>query len=197
MVPNKEEIYHLLRKYAPNDEYYELIKTHGEIVAEIGLECAKNTDKDVDIGILEAACLLHDIGSYPFVGANNFSKDFKKNYPGHAIFGAKILHDEGVDERIWKAVETHVLLGLSAAEIRSKKLALPYKDYFPETVEGRILCYADRFHSKHPIFHTYNSFHENLNYNLPEQAAKMAEWSREFGIPDVEKLAEKYNHPKD
>src|SRR5574338_446382 len=149
MIPTDEQIEILLRKYAPNDEYFELIKTHGEIVAEIALWCAKNIDERVDTRRLEVACRLHDIGSYVFVGATNYSDDFERNYPGHAIFGAKILQDEGVDEEIWQAVETHVLMGLSAVEIKEIGFALPNRDYIPQTIEAELLCYADRFHSKH------------------------------------------------
>lgn len=195
MIPDKKAALQLLRKYAPNDEYFELVSTHGMIVAEIALFCANNTSDNVDLEVLESACLLHDIGSYVFVGAENYSSDFKNNYPGHAIFGAKILQDEGLDERIWRAVETHVLLGLSMQEISSSGMALPEKDYFPATIEARLVCYGDRFHSKKPIFNSYDTFLRNLEGAFPLQAAKMKDWAIEFGIPDIESLAKKYNHP--
>ena len=195
MIPSKKEIDILLKKYAPNEKYLELVRTHGIIVSEIALDCAKNTYESVNIEVLEAACLLHDIGSYVFVGANNYSSDFRDNYPGHALFGAKILQDEGIDERICEAIETHVLLGLTAGEIKESGKKLPYKNYEPKTIEGRLLCYADRFHSKRPIFNSYENFHEGMKQNFPLQAKKLEEWSEEFSIPDVEYLAKKYNHP--
>lgn len=195
MVPDKDQIGRLLRKYAPNEYYYDLVSTHGEIVAEIAQDVAGRIGAKVDVEVLRAACLLHDIGSYVFVGADNFSSDFKKCYPGHAIFGAKILQDEGLDDRIWQAVETHVLMGLSTEEIAESGFALPARDYFPQTIEARILCYADRFHSKHPTFNSYGVFLKKLAINFPKQAKKLEEWAEEFGLPDIEALAKKYGHP--
>jgi len=91
MIPDKKLIESLLKKYSPNEKYYELIKTHGEIVAEIALHSAAKTSVDVNIEILRAACLLHDIGSYVFVGADKHMKDFGRCYPGHALYGAAVL----------------------------------------------------------------------------------------------------------
>lgn len=195
MIPDKSEIEALLRKYAPDEEQYELISTHGKIVAEIALESAKHSGETVDLEILEAACLLHDIGSYPFLGASNHHENYERLYTLHSLLGAKILQDEGMDERIWKAVETHVLLGLTEAEIRGADKAFPYKNYEPKTIEGRLLCYGDRFHSKKPIFNRFDTFYNNMLTSFPGQAEKMKLWGEEFGKPDVEALAKKYNHP--
>lgn len=88
-----------------------------------------------------------------------------------------------------------MLLGLSAEEIRQRDLAIPYKNYFPKEIEGRLLCWGDRFHSKHPLFNRYDTFKAKLSSDLPLQAEKMDKWAKEFGIPDVEALAKKYGHP--
>lgn len=194
MIPDKTKVEELLRKYAPDEEQYELISTHGKIVAEIALESAKYSGEKVNLEILEAACLLHDIGSYSFIGAANHHENYERLYPLHSLLGAKILQDEGIDERIWKAVETHVLLGLTAAEIKETGKPLPQRNYEPKTIEGRILCYADRFHSKKPIFNKFDTFYDKLLNSLPMQAEKMRLWSEEFGKPDIEALAKKYNH---
>ncbi len=74
-------------------------------------------------------------------------------------------------------------------------MRLPSKDYEPQTIEGRLLCYADRFHSKKPIFNSFDYFYNRLSDNLPNQAKKFKEWSEDFGIPDLDTLAVKYNHP--
>lgn len=195
-IPSIEQIKQLHRKYSPNDKVYDLVYGHGRIVSEIALWCV-NQMKDsskVDVTMLEAGCLLHDIGTYLF-----FDEQAKvtndRMYVQHAILGAKILEDEGVDQRISEMVSTHVLLGLSKEEIVSHSFPLPYRDYIPTSIEGRLLCYADRFHSKHPIFSTYDFFLRHLETNLPEQAKKFKTWSEEFGIPDIKKMAAKYKHP--
>ncbi len=195
MIPDKAKVDELLRKYAPDEEQYELVLTHGKIVAEIALESAGNLKEPVNLEVLEAACLLHDIGSYPFLGASHHHENYKRLYSLHSVLGAKILQEENVDERIWKAVETHVLLGLTEAEIRESDKALPYKNYEPKSIEGRLLCYADRFHSKKPIFNRFDTFHDNMLATFPKQAEKMELWAVEFSKPNVEALSKKYNHP--
>lgn len=195
MVPNRDEALALIKKYAPNDEYETYVREHGEIVAAIALDVVIRNKLDVDVRVLEAACLLHDVGSSVFIGAERANRDFNRIYPGHAIFSAKILQDEGVDERVWRAVETHVFLGLSADEIAAQGFALPARDYFPETLEAKLVCYADRFHSKHPTFNDYDNFIEGLRKDFPQQAEKFEQMVAEFGLPDTKPLIKKYNHP--
>jgi uncharacterized protein len=117
------------------------------------------------------------------------------NYKQHAIFGAALVIEEGLDNRIADAIRTHVLMGLTKKEIVEGGFGMPQKDYLPATIEARLLCYADRFHSKQPTFNAYGPFLDRLSKGLPEQAAKLKEAAVEFGIPDIEALARKYNHP--
>lgn len=190
---NTQEIERLHRKYAPNDRVYDLVYGHCQIVCEIALWCADNIKDEtkVDMALLKSAALLHDIGTYILFNnegrvANN------RMYPQHAILGAKIVADEGIDMRISKIIETHVLLGLTKQEIIDTPWALPARDYEPDTIEGELLCYADRFHSKYPTFNAYDSFLYGLKKSLPLQAAKFEAWSKRFGIPDIDALANKY-----
>lgn len=190
------DIERLHHKYAPNDQVYNLVYGHCQIVSEIALWCVDNieSESEVDIDLLQSAALLHDIGTYIL-----FDDDGKvsneRMYPLHAILGAKIVADEGIDMKISKIIETHVLLGLTKQEIIDTPWVLPARDYEPETIEGELLCYADRFHSKHPTFNAYDTFLDKLKRNLPLQAAKFEAWSKRFGIPDINMLADKYKQP--
>ena len=38
--------------------------------------------------------------------------------------------------------------GSSAREIEQQDLPLPHRDFLPETIEEKIICYADKFYSK-------------------------------------------------
>jgi len=194
-LPTQQQILDLHKKYAPNSKEFATVFTHCEIVSDIALWCASNINEEIDKELLKTAALLHDIGSYPFLAAEKASDDHKKCYPQHAILGAKILGDEGLDSSISKLVETHILLGLTKEEIISGGWLLPARNYEPTSIEGRILCYADRFHSKTPKFNSFNSFLKRLNEDMPKQAYKFKKWSHEFGKPDLDKLAKKYNHP--
>lgn len=195
-LPSTKSIERLHHKYAPNDNVFDLVYGHCQIVCEIALWSADNIKPNVEVDreLLRAAALLHDIGTYVFFDTNG-KKLNDRLYPQHAIFGAKILTDEGIDKSITDLIETHVLLGLTKQEIIDKSLPLPARDYVPSTIEGELLCYADRFHSKHPTFNAYDTFLAKLKESLPQQAVKFENWSQRFGIPDVNVLAKKYNQP--
>jgi uncharacterized protein len=190
---NKEEIERMHHKYAPNDKVYNLVYGHCQIVCEIASWCADNIKDEtkVDLDLLQSAALLHDIGTY-ILFDDEGSVANNRMYPQHAILGAKIVADEGIDIRISRIIETHVLLGLTKQEIIDTPWILPARDYEPDTIEGQLLCYADRFHSKHPTFNAYGSFLEGLKKSLPLQAAKFEVWSKRFGIPDIDALAKTY-----
>ena len=195
-LPSTKDIELLHHKYAPNNTVFDLVYEHCQIVCEIALWSANNikAEADVNTELLQSAALLHDIGTYVFFDDNGKGLN-DRLYPQHAILGAKILADEGIDKSITDLIETHVLLGLTKQEIIDKPWPLPARDYVPSTIEGELLCYADRFHSKHPTFNDYDTFLAKLKESLPQQAAKFEAWSKRFGMPDVQALAEKYGQP--
>ncbi len=194
MIPNDTEIRQLHQKYAWDEGLLRDVTTHCEVVADIASWCVREKKLQVDEERLRAACLLHDIGSYIFLVAKEERRSF---YPQHALLGATILREEGVDEHICEIVKTHVLLGLTEDEIKANKIALPYKSFEPQTLEARLLCYADRFSSKGKgvVLNSYDSFLARLKADLPLQAKKFEDWADEFGMPDIEALAKKYKHP--
>lgn len=196
MTPDIKDIERLHHKYAPNDKVYSLVYGHCQVVSEIALWCADNIASNTKVNkqLLQAAALLHDVGSYAFFDDDgNTTND--RLYPQHAILGAKILEDEGISQQITDIIATHVLLGLTKQEIIDKPWYLPEHDYEPKSVEGQLLCYADRFHSKHPTFNAFDTFLERLKGGLPLQAEKFEKWSERFGVPDVPALAKKYGQP--
>lgn len=168
MLPKIADIERLHRKYAPNQKVYDLVYGHCKIVCEIALWSADNISNVTNVNkeLLQAAALLHDIGSYAFFGDDGKSLN-DRLYPQHAILGARILEDEGLPREIVSIVSTHVLLGLSKKEIIDTPWHLPERDYLPQSIEGELLCYADRFHSKHPTFNAYDTFHAKLKQSLP------------------------------
>lgn len=194
MMPSKTQIEKIHRRYAQNDKVFHLIYEHCQIVAEIALWCVKEKQLKVNTDILEAGCLLHDIGTYALFDPNGRDNN-EHNYKQHAIFGAALVLEEGLDPRIADIIRTHVLMGLTKKEIIANNFGMPQKDYEPATIEGRLLCYADRFHSKRPTFNAYEPLIKRLSQDLPYQAAKLKSAAEEFGIPNIEELAKKYNHP--
>ena len=119
--------------------------SHIEKVAKKALEIGRRLEKkgfDVDIELLGVAGYLHDIGRSVTYGV------------GHAVEGGRILKELGFSESVIRLVENHVGAGITAEEAR--KLGLPVKDYIPETLEEKILAYADKFLETEIIFGTLN-----------------------------------------
>ncbi len=193
-VPDDAEVEALHRRYSPSEAVLELVLTHGHVVADIALGCADRLDEPVDRPLLRATCLLHDLGTYAL-----YSPDGRLGnpaaYPLHALIGATLLREEGIDERVAAAVRTHVLMGLSADDIRESGFLLPQKDFRPEGLVAELLCYADRFHSKRPCLNDPERFAAGLDADLPRQAALFREAQRRFGLPDLEELSRRYGHP--
>ncbi|MCD1295621.1 hypothetical protein CUJ83_11490 [Methanocella sp. CWC-04] len=119
----KEEALALLKKYGISPAVMEHIMAVRDYAVEIA------GDIDCDRELVEVGALLHDIG-------RSRSHDID-----HAIIGAGILKDEGVDDRIVKIVERHIGAGLTPDE--AKKLGLPPADYVPKTIEEKIVAHAD------------------------------------------------------
>ena len=124
---------HLLQKYASDKSTYEIILAHSKRVTKIALRLADQIDKPVDKVFLKEAAMLHDIGRFKFPPWHSSAL--------HGVAGAEIMRKEGY-ERIARVCERHLGAGISK-EV-AKRLGLPVKDYFPETVEEKLICYADR-----------------------------------------------------
>ncbi|MFX1598925.1 MAG: HDIG domain-containing metalloprotein [Promethearchaeota archaeon] len=106
---------------------------HSIAVCEKSLEIAriiKNKGRRINLAILEAGALLHDIGRT------------KTNSILHGVVGGQILRRLGICEEVVRIVETHVLGGISPQE--GKNLGFPEGDFRPRTVEEKICCYADK-----------------------------------------------------
>jgi uncharacterized protein len=96
-LPTLQEIEALHKKYAPSDEVFDLVWKHCCIVRDIALQLCNNNALTLDTNLLEAGCLLHDIGVHPLFGADGkLLPDV--NYITHGIEGEAILKQEGVLE---------------------------------------------------------------------------------------------------
>lgn len=129
LVPAENEALKILRRMGcpPN------VVAHCERVADIAVELAlKALDRGfpVDLRLIEAGALLHDIGRSVTHGVD------------HGVIGAEIVRSLGLDEEVARIVERHVGAGIPAEEAAG--LGLPRRDYIPSTLEEKIVCYADK-----------------------------------------------------
>ena len=128
-LPSRQEALKLLIESGCAKNVIEHCKT----VAKIALKIARRLKKkgfNVNLELVEIGALLHDIGRS------------KTHTVHHAIVGAKIAKQRGLPEPIVKIIERHVGGGITAQE--AEKLGWPVKDYIPETLEEKIVCYADK-----------------------------------------------------
>ncbi|MCK5332549.1 HDIG domain-containing protein [Candidatus Parcubacteria bacterium] len=140
--------FEILKKYSTSEEYYHVILNHSLIVLAKSIEIInrKKLYDKVDFDLIVSGCLFHDIGVF---GVKNGSFDSIKgvDYLQHGILGGEILRKEGLNREALIA-ERHIGSGLSKEYITQNNLPLPKRDFLPTTLEQKLICYADKFHSK-------------------------------------------------
>ncbi len=146
---------------------------HIEMVTKKALELGRKLKEkgfDVDLELLEVGGYLHDIGRSVTHGI------------GHAIESVKIIKVLGVSDPLIKLVERHVGAGITAEE--AEELGLPKKDYIPETLEEKILSYADKFLESELVFKTINGEQiverKDVEYDTIEPTLKR--FRKKFGV---------------
>ena len=107
--------------------------THCKVVAALAVQIAKAYKKkglNVNIKLVEVGALLHDIGRSKTHGVD------------HVIRGAEIARSLNLPESLVSIIEHHAGGGITLDE--AKKLGWPIKNYLPNTLEEKIVTYADK-----------------------------------------------------
>jgi len=139
----------LLEKYFPDKDAFLIILEHSRQVATKALRTARNLDhKEIDFEFLEEAALLHDIGVCR-TAAPKFHCHGSEPYIRHGVIGKEILMQEGFPRHAL-VCERHIGVGLTVNDIWSQRLPLPEKEMTPQSLEEKIVCFADLFYSKSP-----------------------------------------------
>lgn len=120
---------------------------HSRQVADKALEIARRCNLNIPLETVETAAMLHDIGIF-LTNATDIDCRGTEHYICHGILGAELLRKEGFDEAIARVAERHTGAGLTIDDIDRQQLPLPRKDYLPETILEKLICYADKFFSK-------------------------------------------------
>lgn len=100
---------------------------HSEAV--LGKAQSISTNFDVDLDIVYAGALLHDVGRTKTLGIR------------HAVEGAQILRKHGFPSEVVRIAEVHIGAGIPRDE--AYRLGLPCQDYMPFTLEEKIVAHAD------------------------------------------------------
>jgi len=131
-LPTKEEAIEIMKFLGlPKN-----IINHELAVMRKARDLAHNITKiEVDIELVKIGALMHDIGRCVL------------HSMAHGPVGGDIIRKLGFksSEKLAKIVERHLLAGISADE--AKKLDLPERNYIPETIEEKLVCFSDKLHS--------------------------------------------------
>lgn len=153
-LPSREQALHFLRQSGCSEN----VITHCEAVAELAVEIAKACVErgiNVNVKLVEVGALLHDIGRS------------KTHTVHHAIVGAKIAKSLGLPESVISIIEKHVGGGITAKE--AEKLGWPKGVYTPQTLEEKIVSYADKLiegSKRVPIERTMKTYSEEFQLPL-------------------------------
>lgn len=192
LVPTDGEIRALHERYAPSPEAFEVVYTHCVIVCEIAEQIVETAGLDVDVDLVRAGCLLHDVGVYRLYDMSGQLDH--KGYVRHGVLGHELLRGEGFPEEICRFCSCHTGMGLTRGDIERQGLPVPAGDYVAETGEERLVMYADKFHSKTspPSFVSAESYAVHVRRYGEDKVAMFKAMREVFGEPGLVPLAARF-----
>lgn len=133
--------------YQEDNDLRHILMVHSRAVTDMALRIAdRHPELHIDRQFVEEAAMLHDIGIFR-CDAPGIECYGTEPYICHGRIGAELLREEGFPRHA-RVCERHTGAGLSLDDIVSQDLPLPQQSFLPETVEERLICYADKFFSK-------------------------------------------------
>ena len=133
--------------YSNNPELLQILLKHSKAVADKALAIAEaHPELRLDSQFIMEAAMVHDIGIIK-TDAPDIQCFGTEPYIRHGVLGAEMLRAEGYPRHA-RVCERHTGAGLSLKEIEEQRLPLPHEDLLPETLEEKVICYADKFFSK-------------------------------------------------
>ena len=137
--------------YAQAPELRHILVTHSRQVADRALKIIDahpewEQQGLVDRAFVEEAAMLHDIGII-FCNAPKIYCNGPHKYIEHGFLGAELLRQEGYPKHALVA-ERHTGAGITIEQVEREELPIPERDYCPQSLEEKIICYADKFYSK-------------------------------------------------
>lgn len=159
----------LINKYYPEGTpLRHVLVFHSRCVMDYALKvCDRHPELQLNRQFVADAAMLHDIGIYR-CDAPGIACHGSEPYILHGRLGASLLRAEGERmehdgtvpttvqaspginplEPYARVCERHTGAGLTHEEIERQHLPLPHQDFLPETLEEKLICYADKFFSK-------------------------------------------------
>ena len=172
----------IINKYYPEDnELRHILLVHSRAVADKALAIAdRHPELSLDRQFIEEAAMLHDIGIVR-CNAPGIQCFGTEPYICHGRIGAEMLRAEGFPRHA-RVCERHTGAGITRSQISAQKLPLPQQDFLPETMEEKVICYADKFFSKSHLDEekTIEQAIASLSKFGEEGVARFREWVKMF-----------------
>lgn len=167
--------------YTPGTKLYNIYIHHVNDVTEKALQIAQNhPELAVDVRFIEEASMLHDIGII-HTDAPDIECKGKMKYICHGYLGREMLISEGYPKH-GLVCERHTGTGLSLETIINRKLPIPHRDMRPQSLEEKIICFADKFYSKSQLGREkpIKRIRESLRNHSVHQVEVFDEWCELF-----------------
>jgi len=128
-LPSREQALQLLQQTKCPPQ----VISHCLAVSELSVELANQLRKmgvEIDIQLVEVGAILHDIGRSESHGVD------------HSVVGSRIAKSMNLPEPLVNIIKRHVGAGITEDE--AKKMGWPEGNYVPQTLEEKIVAYADK-----------------------------------------------------
>ena len=138
----------IIDQYYPEDTALRhILMIHSRAVMERALAiCDCHPELNIDRSFVVEASMLHDIGIFRCYAPGILCYG-SEPYICHGRIGAELLRQAGFPRHA-RVCERHTGAGLTKADIIQQ-----HEDFLPETIEEKLICYADKFYSKSNICH--------------------------------------------
>jgi uncharacterized protein len=144
---NKQITEIIEKYYPPGSMGHNIYLPHCQAVTELTLKIARaHPQFHADEEIVEFGAMLHDVGIL-YTDAPEIGCFGDLPYIAHGYIGRELMEKEGLTV-IAPVCERHIGVGISVSDIEKNRLPLPKRDMTPQTIEEKIICYADKFYSK-------------------------------------------------
>jgi uncharacterized protein len=183
----------LHRRHAPTPAAFTVVHTHCRIVWELTASLlATGAAPGADRGLVRTGALLHDIGVYRLYDGDG--RLDHAQYLRHGVLGHELLAADGMPRTVCRFASCHTGVGLTREDIERGGLPLPPADYVAETVEERLVMYADKFHSKSrpDSVLTVEAYRGQLRRFGAAKVRLFDALVTEFGVPDLAGLAARH-----
>ena len=133
--------------YIEDNELKNILIIHSQSVARKALQIVSlHPELHLDANFIREGAMLHDIGIIR-TNASGIYCFGTEPYICHGLLGGEMLRLEGFPLHA-RVCERHTGAGLGIEDIEAHNLPLPHVDFLPETMEEKVICYADKFFSK-------------------------------------------------